>query len=143
MRIFQKMEAWATAYRDMMLMTNSDGDRSGYGYSGYGRSFGKYIEDYMAEKGYEQYNNGMKLPLYVDGKPVLRIDMLTVTEADFFLSDYSNLAAGFRADYDVAVYKAHSYEYKEFCALRCPHRSAALESGTNVSAGEDNRSFRG
>ena len=91
-----------------MLMTNSDGDRSGYGYSDYGRSFGKYIEDYMAEKGYEQYNNGMKLPLYVDGKPVLRIDMLTVTEADFFLSDYSNSAAGFRADYDVAVYKAHS-----------------------------------
>ena len=41
----------------------------------------------MAEKGCEQYNNGMKLPLYVDGKPVLRIDMLTVTEADFFLSD--------------------------------------------------------
>lgn len=112
-----------------MLMTNSDGDESGYGYSGYGRSFGKYIEDYMAEKGYEQYNNGMKLPLYVDGKPVLRIDMLTVTEADFFLSDYSNSAAGFRADYDVAVYKAHSYEIENTASM-APAPTPTLESGT-------------
>ena len=112
-----------------MLMTNSDGDESGYGYSSYGRSFGKYIEDYMAGKGYEQYNNGMKLPLYVDGKPVLRIDMLTVTEADFFLSDYSNSAAEFRADYDVAVYKAHSYEIKN-SASTAPAPTPTLESGT-------------
>ena len=55
--------------------------------TGYGRAFGAYIEAYMTEKNYKQYNDGVKLPLYVDGKRVVRIDMLTVTEADFYLYD--------------------------------------------------------
>ncbi len=107
-------------------MTNQDGGKN----TGYGRAFGAYIEAYMTEKNYKQYNDGVKLPLYVDGKRVVRIDMLTVTEADFYLYNYD-----FRADYDVAVYKKHSYSMTNK-APKAAAPTAVLESGTLLSAAE-------
>ena len=74
------------------------------------------------------------LPLYVDGKRVVRIDMLTVTEADFYLYD-DKTGVSFRADYDVAVYKKHSYSMTN-TALKAADPTAVLESGTSLSAAE-------
>ncbi|SCG93732.1 Predicted RNA-binding protein%2C contains TRAM domain [uncultured Clostridium sp.] len=115
---------------DRMLMTNKDGGRN----TGYGRAFGAYIEAYMTEKNYKQYNDGVKLPLYVDGKRVVRIDMLTVTEADFYLYE-DKTGVSFRADYDVAVYKKHSYSMTN-TAAKAADPTAVLESGTSLSAAE-------
>ena len=115
---------------DRMLMTNKDGGRN----TGYGRAFGAYIEAYMTEKNYKQYNDGVKLPLYVDGKRVVRIDMLTVTEADFYLYE-DKTGVSFRADYDVAGYKKHSYSMTN-TAAKAADPTAVLESGTSLSAAE-------
>lgn len=96
----------------------------------------QWIKDHQAE-GYGEYRSGDQLPLMKDGKEVVRIDMLTVSECDFHIYGEGRWALSKQTnvhfDYDVAVYKTYSFTL-ENTAKRAEAPTAVLESGRELTA---------
>ncbi len=110
-----------------MLMTKNDGN---------GLAFDAAISEWINQnEGYEEYQSGDRLPLMKDGKEVVRIDMLTVSECDFHIYGEGRVLKAKETDvhfnYDVAVYKTYSFKMKN-TAKRAKAPAVILESGRDL-----------
>ena len=87
------------------------------------------------KKGYGEYT-GQKLPLMLDGKEIIRIDMLTVTEGHLNIYGEGKWLffrdGDVRFDYDTAVYKSYHFTLNN-TGTRVEAPVAILESGKSLT----------
>ena len=67
--------------KSVLMAKNKDGNHT----------FSIAVANAAKETGYQLYQPGMKLPLMTDGKEVVRVDMLTVSEGDLYISGEGRL----------------------------------------------------
>ncbi len=87
------------------------------------------------KKGYGEYT-GQKLPLMLDGKEIIRIDMLTVTEGHLNIYGEGKWLffrdGDVRFDYDTAVYKSYHFTLNN-TGTRVEAPSQSLMSGKSLT----------
>lgn len=100
-------------------------------------TFSIAVANAAKETGYQLYQPGRKLPLMTDGKEVVRVDMLTVSEGDLYISGEGRFwglkQTNIRFEYAAAIFKVHSYKLNN-TAKRVLSPTAVLESGKNLSS---------
>lgn len=103
-----------------------------------GRAFSTAITKAADEVGASLYQSGMKLPLMVDEKEVVRIDMVTVSEGNIYMSGAGRWTSfkqtNIYFDYDVAVFQTHSYNMNN-TADKAEAPTPVLESRKSVTGG--------
>ena len=113
--------------KSVLMAKNKDGNHT----------FSIAVANAAKETGYQLYQPGMKLPLMTDGKEVVRVDMLTVSEGDLYISGEGRFwglkQTNIRFEYAAAIFKVHSYKLSN-TAKRVLSPTAVLESGKNLSS---------
>ena len=116
-------DSTVTVSTQMLMTTENQG----------GLAFNRAIQSYMQTKGAQLYKSGDRIPLYTaEGRPVVRIDMLSVSQLDFALKGKYVGFFTFRADYDAVVSASHSYALRN-TAPTAESPTAVLESGTALN----------